>query len=263
MRALAVVAGLITALGMAVVIVWGVDQNKQDPWWGAWGQWVGAVGSIAAAAVAVAIAYLGWKKSDEQSAKQEHRLQELTEQDQASKVAVWLVDGRPMNLVVMYSNGSGLPVHDFQVAVQLTSLERETKFTKEDLRIDTEFRSLGPTNAPELVESFNEKIDRRIDEILTELHGAEPFHPDTRQEAISDFVQLTSHARIIAAFRDNANRYWVRFPSGRLRQVSEQMGTTFATLFGMEENLETFTRYELLLESRPSTKNKPSPQQGE
>ncbi|GHF37240.1 hypothetical protein GCM10017566_07990 [Amycolatopsis bartoniae] len=46
-----------------------VDQNKQDSWWGVWGQWVGAVSSIAAAAVAVAIAYLGWKKSDEHAAK--------------------------------------------------------------------------------------------------------------------------------------------------------------------------------------------------
>jgi hypothetical protein len=47
---------------------------------------------------------------------------------------------------------------------------------------------------------------------------------ETRDAAIHDQIALTRAPKILATFRDNGNLRWMRFPSGRLRRLSNDMG---------------------------------------
>jgi hypothetical protein len=126
MRMLAVATGLLTTLGLAVVIVWGVDQNKQADWWAAWGQWVGGAGSIVAAVIALGIAQRGWNLAARESRERE-----------AALFAVWVgpsIEGRP---VLCYINATALPVYDVVITAEVDG-DTHT----------TEIGTISPTSRP-------------------------------------------------------------------------------------------------------------------
>jgi len=245
MRSVAVVVALVTGLGLVVVIVWGIDQHQQTDWWAAWGQWVGGVGSILAAAIAVVIAYMGWKKSDEQSKAQAERLEKIEAQDHASKFGVWIEpvyagnaqwrkssaakggmamtsweysgdvkytfprgeSGDVHAYVVKYVNSGTQPVYRVNINIQLDNGV---------YRADAPF--LGPTSEAKNFEQGPDRFNATLIEIAehhAQLSSAKSAETTslTPKELRQRYYQT---ARISVQFADGNGAYWTRSPEGQL-----------------------------------------------
>jgi hypothetical protein len=255
MRALVVVSSLVVTLGLAVVTVWGVWQNKQADWWAAWGQWVGGVGSIAAAAVAIIIAYFSWRISDKQALEQLSNSTELARRTQASLFAVWLEETKPGVREARYLNASSVPVHDVNVFVQLAELT-DRVIKSEERQVQEYYETIGPTAAPQVFKTLNslindtaadisggpryydyEGVDENIeipisesvDVLLKQIDAALEYDPNIAEVRLS----LLSRAKISVSFRDNSGQSWIRNATGTLNKVPSDMTNEDAARLGL------------------------------
>jgi hypothetical protein len=206
------VAFLLT-VSFLVLLTVGIADNEDSNWWAAWGQWVGGVGSVAAAAIAVGIAVEGWRRSDALAEKQARRVEEVQQQELASKVGVWLNRPDQSTYEVVYMNSGELPVYEAMAVARLN----------DDLQVHCPLGSLNPVSAPtarnDATGLVTLLVEREAERLAGERLTLDYGNPQGNPKVVRHIRALLTGVQFQVQFRDGNGLRWRREFTGELSRV--------------------------------------------
>lgn len=172
--------------------------------------WLTACATLATPVIALAALWPVWRQLRLLAAEKEH--------EQAARFAMW-AQYEADEMLVLYANGSSLPVYNVRGTIIVGDGKRPTIFdrgvigpTAEPVRDRAISRLVNGEILTSLRENFGDRVDR------TNMYGDE----DPPADVLIGRSELAKSVQVSVSFRDAAGIAWHRTADGRLRKQSRQ-----------------------------------------